>query len=652
MHLLKKILPLILFSLLFLSVSAQIRPMSGGDFEGEENIDSKKKKEEKPKIKPKIQLWYWKQYGAFVDSTKLDTLQTLHRLYHPALKDKVSVAFTGNYGFAYQNNDFFERIKRMDFFFINTRADYLLSPERVVYYNTRTPYTQLDYSQSENKSRKNETRFNVLHTQNVNPYWNLTFRYDQARSDGQYLNQNAKNNFVSVYTNYNKDQISAYGGFISNFIKNKENGGLVDMSSLSSGYDSDVLDVNLAKTQTVFNNWYAYAVGEYKLGNYKSKNDTVDVFNPIVGIMYNVQYQRNKKRLKEEESVSETPFFKQQYYVDDYIEDKVTFNKLENTVQLMQYENRLRKFSFGKRAFLGHEYVSLGMPGTDTLGTTVQKSYNNVYVGGGIFRETGNFWRWNISGKINILGRNAGETEIKGLITKPIPLWGDSLSALKVYGRIANTVPDYFQEHYSANHIKWNQNLKMQQDVTIKGSFEYPKRNIEVGVNYAILNNFIYNDTLGIPSQTSNEFSVFSVYLNKDFRFRNFHFITRLLYQKSTDERYLRLPDFAAFVSTYYKFTIFKVMFTQIGIDARYNTRYYADAYHPATGLFHLQDEIKLGNYPFVDAYVSLRLKRTRAFFKLINVGSSFLDANYVTVPNHPMNRMTFRLGISWIFYD
>jgi hypothetical protein len=95
-------------------------------------------------------------------------------------------------------------------------------------FNTIIPglLTLLDFSQSEHRTRKNETRFNVLHSQNVNPWWNFTFRFDQARSAGQYKNQEAKNNFVTLYSSYNKERLSIHGGFISNSILNNENGGL------------------------------------------------------------------------------------------------------------------------------------------------------------------------------------------------------------------------------------------------------------------------------------------------------------------------------------------------------------------------------------------------------------------------------------------
>jgi hypothetical protein len=93
-------------------------------------------------------------------------------------------------------------------------------------------------------------------------------------------------------------------------------------------------------------------------------------------------------------------------------------------------------------------------------------------------------------------------------------------------------------------------------------------------------------------------------------------------------------------------------MFSQIGVDTRYNTKYYADAFSPATSLFYLQTEKKIGDYPYIDVYASLKLKRTRAYFKLINVGSKIFKDEFFTALHYPMNKMTFRLGVDWKFFD
>jgi hypothetical protein len=273
-------------------------------------------------------------------------------------------------------------------------------------------------------------------------------------------------------------------------------------------------------------------------------------------------------------------------------------------------------------------------------------------VGGGIFRETGNFWTWNAEGKFYLLGRNIGQTEISGVISKPINILNDSLASLTITGSIENRVSDYFQEEFYSNHIRWKNDFSMEQNMTVKGLFTLPKYKLKMGANYALINNFIYNDTLGIPSQTNKELLVFSAFLDKDFNYRNLHFRTRVLWQKASDESLIHLPDFSTFISAYYKFRVSKVLHTQIGIDTRFNSSYFADAYDPSTGLFYLQEEKEIGNFPYIDVYANLRLKRTRLFFKMINIGTEFIDREYFTTPHYPMNRRTFRFGVAWAFYD
>jgi hypothetical protein len=620
-------------------------------------------------IDPEIKLWYLNGYGAFKDSTCLDTIQDFFHLYHPAFKNTITTSYLGNYANPYLDNNFFNRSANVDFFFLQTREAYLLTPQSVKYYNTRTPYTLLDYTQSEHHTRKNETRFNVLHTQNVNPYLNFTFRYDQARSAGQYKNQNTKNNFITLYSNYDKDKLAIHTGFISNRILNNENGGIHENADLLNEPETDFLDVNLTSVKSDFANKYLFATGEYRFGRFieTAREDSIPEsdeeqeetppnpgrFKPFAGILYSFEFQTNTKEYSDEEDAS-NPFFQHDYFGTNYTKDSVLFRKISNIVQLKQYENPESKTSFGKRAFLGQELVKISLPGItmDTSFYQRTKRYSNVYAGGGIFRQTGRFWRWNFNGRIFLLGRNVGQTELSGVISKPLPFFGDSLTELSITGRIENRIPDYFQEEFYSKRIFWKNNLKMEQRMTVQGSLKIPSRNLELAGNYALINNFIYNDTLAVPSQFGGQLLVLSAYADKDFNLRNLHFRTRLLWQKVSNETVLHLPEFSAFILGYYKFVISKVMFTQVGFDVRYNSRYYADAYHPSTGLFYLQNDEKYGNFPYIDAYASLRLKRTRVFFKLINVGTEFIQREYFTTPGYPMNRMTFRLGVAWAFYD
>ncbi len=637
------------FFILFFIQYAEAQIYEEFDADKEEN---KEEKVETKLINPHVGIWKLADCGAFQDSVQLDTLLDNFHNYHPVFMNSLTSTYLGNYSTPGMDNDFFKRKSNVDYFFLKSREVYMLTPATIQYYNTRTPYTQLDFSQSENRVIKNETRFNVFHSQNVNPYLNFTLKINLAKSAGQYTAQEAKNSFIALYSNYNTQNLSIYTGFVTNNIKNNENGGLTDDASIFNGAETELLNVNLNASKSLFRSTYYFVNGEYRFGKIISTETDSALFRPIFGFLVSSQYERHKHEFIDEEEANNT-FFENTYFGDDYTKDSILFNQLSNVFQLKQYENTQRKYSFGKRALLGIDFVNTSSPGLDTVNVTSDvNNYSNVYAGGGIFRETGKFWNWKFDGKIYLAGAKAGQTELAGLISKPFRVVQDSAAALILTGTINNLAPDYFQEEFYSNHYRWNNNFNMEQRMDAGGSIVSPAYKLRLSANYALINNYIYNNYEGIPSQTGKELLVLSAFADKDFNYKKFHFRTRVLWQQVSDENYIHLPDLSAFVSAYYKFVISKVLFTQIGVDTRYNTKYYADAYAPSTGLFYLQNEKKYGNYPYIDVYANVRLKRTRAFFKMTNIGTNFLEGEYFAAPHYPMPRSTFRFGVSWLFYD
>ncbi len=616
--------------------------------------DANDEKSEMKIINPQVGSWKISTYGTFQDSIALDTAVDNFQNYHPVFVNSLTASYLGNYGLPAIDNDFFNRNHDVGFLFSQSREFYMLTPAKLQYYNTHTPYSRLDFSQSEKRVSKNETRFNVFHSQNVNPYLNFTFRINLAKSAGQYLKQDSKNNFITLYSSYTGQNLHLYSGFISNSAMNSENGGLANEKDIFNGADAELLNVNLSASKSLFKSTYYFVNGEYRFGKMiRTEKDSVPtLFRPILGIVFNSQYERHRQEFIDEEDAGNT-FFENTYFGDNYIKDSIRFNRLSNVFQLKQYENSQRKYSFGKRAYIGFDLDKTLSPGADTtIFTSDVNNYTNVYAGGGIFRETGNFWNWKFDGKIVFAGAKAGETDLRGIIKKPFRVANDSTAALVISGNISNTAADYFQNKFYSNHYRWSNNFKMQQRMNVNGSIISQTHKLKLSANYALINNYIFNNREGIPEQTGKELLVLSALADKDFALKNFHFHIRALWQQVSDENYIHLPDFSAFVSVYYKFVISKVLFTQIGADTRYNTKYYADAYSPSTGLFYLQSEKKYGNYPYIDIYANLRLKRTRAFFKLSNIGTNFLDGEYFTSPGYPMPRSTFRFGLSWLFYD
>ena len=92
-----------------------------------------------------------------------------------------------------------------------------------------------------------------------------------------------------------------------------------------------------------------------------------------------------------------------------------------------------------------------------------------------------------------------------------------------------------------------------------------------------------------------------------------------------------------------------------MGADVRYFTSYYAPDYSPAMGQFYLQNKdtrVKIGNYPLVNAYVNMHLKRTRIFLQMYNLIQGNTGYSYFLAPHYPLNPRILKIGISWNFFD
>jgi hypothetical protein len=110
----------------------------------------------------------------------------------------------------------------------------------------------------------------------------------------------------------------------------------------------------------------------------------------------------------------------------------------------------------------------------------------------------------------------------------------------------------------------------------------------------------------------------------------------------------------SAFLSYYYEFWIKRdILRLQVGMDGRFNTSYCVQGYNPALSVFYNQNEAKVGNYPYLDAFIAAKWKRMRILLKYQhwNYGL-FGNQEYFAVAHYPLNPGMFKIGISWTFYD
>ncbi|PTN05976.1 putative porin [Mangrovibacterium marinum] len=616
----------------------------GHDHAGEDN-----KNKDIPSI---INNWTVGNFGATYTKAELDTALGFFHVHNPIFRQDLRPVFTGNIGGAYLNGDFFNRQRKSDFYFYRSFEAYTVLPGDLKFMNTTTPYTLLDYKQSDNKNTRNETMFNVFHAQNVNENFGFQLFYNQDKSTGFYQFQENKFHNIGLSTTYRGDKFNSHAGIIFNRNKNEENGGLEPDQDLNEYDETETYIVNLTTANAQLRNNTVFAINEYRLGKTEEREDEEgyieEVFRPITGFMHQIEYSSNR-RIFEDTDIN-LDYYPNTYRDSVATNDTTIYNRLSNTFQIKFYESPNRKYTFSKRAFIGHDLISAQMMGANSP-LLAKEKLHNTFAGGAISRDAGEFWRWNIQGKFYTTGYRSGQTELSAFIDKPLVIGKDTTS-LHLSGELNTIVPDYFESRYYSNHFEWNNHFNNTKEMILKARVESKRHKLTAAFNYALISDYIYNGAEATPQQGSAEMLVLSAFVNKDIESKHWLIRASALWQKTNQESYLHLPDLTAYLSVNFKLLISKVMYANFGFDTRYTTAYYADAYDPATAGFYWQNQQKIGNFPIVDLHANLKLKRTRAFFQLLNAATGLLDGNYWAAPDYPLYRRTFRLGIAWSFYD
>ena len=201
----------------------------------------------------------------------------------------------------------------------------------------------------------------------------------------------------------------------------------------------------------------------------------------------------------------------------------------------------------------------------------------------------------------------------------------------------------------------WFNSFSKENESRFKVSLEIPSWALELSLWQGVVSDKIYYDANSIVAQESDAISLTSLYARKDFRIGGFHLDHRVLMQWSTNQEVIPVPLCSAYLSYYYEFWVErnKVLRMQIGVDGRYNTSYYAPGYNPALSTFYNQREYEVGNYPYLDVYITAKWKRMRIFLKYQHINAGlFGNGQYFTIAGQPQNPGMFKMGISWGFYD
>lgn len=276
-----------------------------------------------------------------------------------------------------------------------------------------------------------------------------------------------------------------------------------------------------------------------------------------------------------------------------------------------------------------------------------------VYAGaGGQYRK---YLNWGADARYSLIGYYRNDFDVDAHVGLSFYPFKDKTEPITLSGRFNTSLrePDWFSQHYWSNHYVWDNDFGKTSTTKVEASLTIPKWRMEASFGYALINNYLYHDTLGIVRQHTGLINVMSGYLRKDFKLWLFHLDNKVLFQYSSDRNTLPLPMLTFHMRYYIEIEAVKdVLTVQLGADATMNTDYYAPAYNPALGTFQLQRREQIGMNPYIDVFLNMQWKRVNIFLKVINVGQGWPDGGMMFSAYHYVRPYRgFKFGIHWPFY-
>jgi len=617
----------------------------------------------------------------------MDTTLNRFSVNNPVLRNYHAGAYLGNTGLSYYPISFGDRKRPSDFHFFDHLADYLHDPEAAIYYQTQMPYTLWNFSSAGTKAF-NETILKFVHTQNVNKDLNIGINYDSFSSVGQYINQSASTNSFTLFSAYRGSQYSMYANFNWNTVRMRENGGLADLEAYENeDNDPSGYGVRSSVGKTVMLNrslymMHSWSLRKLTLKRNEAETDSIDVSR--FTIVQTLKYEWNKREFTDTARYAYRG--RNPNFGSNITHDSLYFRRLFNHFELMIKEQPRSKLTAGFSAGILTEFdrynidivpdtmrkiISPHRPqdshwggdlpvisGTEvTINYRETKTFVNTAITGRFFNHTGRYLNWDFNGRLYFTGYKPGDVNINGMVQ--IHYYTEKgRNTLLLGGSIDNAHPGYFLNSFSSNWLAWDNDFNPSQEIRLRGEFLMPHRKLKLGAYVSQLNNYVYINTDATPVQTSEPLVTGTAYIEKDIRWRKLGFQFRLYGQYSSNEKIIPLPAFAGFQSTYFETWLVKNVLTmQLGWNINFHTKYYAYAYMPATGMFYLQEERQIGNYPFFDFFLNLQIKRGRIFIRTdgLNTMNFFRNSigkeNYM-VYRYPTNDLRLKVGFSWAFYD
>ncbi len=613
--------------------------------------------------------------------TPLDTLPNNYQTRNIPSLQSLAFATTGNVGGPGENQIFFERAPRAEFFFADALRPWIPTIEKQTFYNVFVPMTQLAYNTGGDKESKLD-RLQAVFAGNVNRRIGVQAFMDYLYSKGSYDNQAVKNfsfGFSGYYTG-DRYEMQAFWQHYNSM--NKENGGITNdlyitkPEEIQGGVSSiqpKSIPTRLTGSHNLLIGSNLYMSHAYKIGFWEEEvvNDTLtrDVYVPLLKFIYSLDWQFGHHTFDNSNAQQNTSFWQNTYLDPDKTHDNTFYGSLRNTLGVSIVEGFKPWAKFGLAGYATFERLSFKQlprvavpdqnfdqssaedgtltPLPDGFSYEPRHAENTFWVGGEITKDKGEALKIRANANFAIAGAKAGDVNVTGDITSRLRLLGDTVEiAAKALFR--NAAQSYLLDHYISNHFAWDNSFGATRTFRVGGELYIPWTRTRLSAGVENLQNYVYFNEASLPTQEGGSIQIVSASLDQKLSFGIWNWDNKVTWQKTSNSAVLPLPQLALYSDMYIHFKAFRVLDLRIGVDCNFYTKYFAPDYQPATMTFRVQKEKKVGAYPLCNGYAMAKLYKVRFYVMWSHLNQGlFGGVDYFSMPHYPINPRRFQMGLS-----
>jgi hypothetical protein len=505
--------------------------------------------------------------------------------------------------------------------------------DKIKYYNTRSPFTNMSYIQSS----RGLGNLGFTHSRNINERLNVTLDLERISSSKQYSARTSEERLVdhwdftlsSNYTTKNK-KYTVLASFIHFNHKQIEQGGIRPLNN-----EPFVLPEDIA---SAYRTTY-----QQRLVGVESSERWNDIhlyqqyqFGKGIQFFHVLDYQRHK--YFHSDTLLNTNFLTGAY------PDSLEAEKMRNYYFLQNIQNR---FGF-KGFFRGFKY-NVGL-------TSRIYSWNAIHEG-----QKGNL-------RTEILaGGNAGywfadsatyiNTDFYLGVGQNLNIFLNSrlqLKRLNLGFKFINKPPQLFYQRFDSEIFSWNNNFGGQRFTEATGNIRLggKKTWLIPGASIRLFDNYLYFDQSQSPVQLNKQALISSLDLNAGIKLKDLKVSSHFYLNSSGNSEVFRMPVFMVNGNIEYHVRYAKVLDLYFGTDIYYRSSYKAYSYSPLLQSFYLQDEQYVWGIPVADLYTNFLIKRVKLAFSFNYLNKGFPTQGFFTTPNYLAMGRAFHLKINWPLFD